>query len=282
MLICCDGCERAFHLYCLDPPKVAEEEDLTASWFCRYCRTKRNPPKPHPVSLMSKFLDNLPWTVEDQYELPEDIREHFDGINTASDGDYEDAAPPPPAPKTRAGGQKGFVEPEDHFQLVDKAGKPILCHYCGESAEGNRAIISCDFCKTPWHLDCLDPPLTHPPRQGQPDRPGYNWRCPLHVDDVDTLSKDGQWKTSVRGMPTTKLRKLRHPKPMNVQDVSMRMGHKNNGNVMIINDSDAEDESDKEDQDNTVYRLHSVNIKREFLLAADRYFPLVMIIRYRT
>ena len=176
----------------------------------------------------------------------------------------------PVSTKTRAG-QKGYSEPDDHYQILDKNGNPILCHYCSETAEGNRAIIKCDFCSTPWHLDCLDPPLTHPPRQGNPNRPGYNWRCPLHVDEADTLSKDGKLKVSVQGLQAGKVRKLRKPKPMQIIDVNMRMGHKNDGNITIINDSDNEESEKEENPDIAVFRLHSANIKREFLLNAQRY-----------
>ena len=275
-LVCCDGCVRSFHFYCLDPPSLPDDPQFQGDdiqWFCRYCKTKRHPPKAHPSGLFGAILDNLAWQVETNYELPQEIRNLFDGVQTGEDGEYEEVTASAPAgtSKTRSG-QKGYVEPEDRFQLLDKAGNPILCHYCSESSEGNRAIIKCDFCSIPWHLDCVNPPLTHPPRQGNPNRPGYNWRCPLHVDEADSLSKDGKLKTSVQGLSYGKVRKLRKPKPMRVVDVHMRMGHKNDGNVVIVNDSDADDDiEDREDKDTTVHRLHSAYIKREFLLAAQRY-----------
>lgn len=231
------------------------------------------------------MLDNLAWNVETNYELPEEVRDLFDGVQTGEDGEYEEmTATAQPGPSKTRSGQKGYVEPEDRFQLLDKAGNPILCHFCSESSEGNRAIIKCDFCNTCWHLDCLDPPLTHPPRQGNPNRPGFNWRCPLHVDEADSLSKDGKLKISVQGLSNGKVRKLRKPKPMKVVDVHMRMGHRNDGtNVAIINDSDVEDdaEDDREDKDTTVHRLHSAHIKRDFLMAAQRYvFAVLMLDRW--
>lgn len=38
--------------------------------------------------------------------------------------------------------------------------------------------ISCDFCPSLFHLDCLDPPLTSVPSNG------LRWMCPLHPDPV--------------------------------------------------------------------------------------------------
>ena len=59
----------------------------------------------------------------------------------------------------------------------------MVCYACCKGCQRTspntteRVIIGCSACATYWHLDCLNPPLTHPPVV-------RSWRCPLHVDDM--------------------------------------------------------------------------------------------------
>ncbi|KAF8323196.1 hypothetical protein DL93DRAFT_644182 [Clavulina sp. PMI_390] len=72
--------------------------------------------------------------------------------------------------------------------------------------QSNR-IISCDYCSSHWHLDCLDPPMVHMPS------PLKKWMCPNHAEQV---------------MP--KRRALKVPKTIEVH----RRHVKNNGNIDVI------------------------------------------------
>ena len=38
-----------------------------------------------------------------------------------------------------------------------------------------KEMVSCDFCPLSFHLDCLDPPLPHPPISA-------SWMCPNHAE----------------------------------------------------------------------------------------------------
>ena len=51
------------------------------------------------------------------------------------------------------------------------------CFFCSKSCQ-RQVLISCDFCSSFFHLDCLTPPLTSIP-------PSHiTWMCPLHPDPV--------------------------------------------------------------------------------------------------
>lgn len=44
-LICCDGCWRAFHLTCWDPPMTSEAaENIEGKWYCYKCKASRSMP----------------------------------------------------------------------------------------------------------------------------------------------------------------------------------------------------------------------------------------------
>ncbi|XP_046682303.1 PHD finger protein 12 isoform X2 [Homalodisca vitripennis] len=57
----------------------------------------------------------------------------------------------------------------DHQGLVPLPAK--LCFTCGRSCK-KAPLIACDYCSLFYHMDCLDPPLTFPPKG--------MWMCPSH------------------------------------------------------------------------------------------------------
>jgi hypothetical protein len=99
----------------------------------------------------------------------------------------------------------GFPEDRDTYRLRDRNGCPVICFRCGKSAlptaqitsNTNRPrrstangvvsgsedtswkrMLSCDFCSSSWHLDCLNPPLTTMPSLLK------KWMCPNHVEQT--------------------------------------------------------------------------------------------------
>ena len=40
-LVYCDGCPRAFHFWCLDPPLESVDDDGDARWFCSTCVARK-------------------------------------------------------------------------------------------------------------------------------------------------------------------------------------------------------------------------------------------------
>lgn len=199
-LVYCDGCPRAFHLWCLDPPmETVDLPELGERWFCPSCTIRKHPPIKPPPSFMSPLIHQAQTNIPKEFQLPEDVRSFFKDVATGSNGCYLDSSEIKP-PRLNRHGQ---LEEREPYRLKDKNGVPVLCFRCGTSTlpsvvdvsappakrsrrstpsshsttpEVWRSMVSCDYCSLHWHLDCLDPPLvTMPPFNKK-------WMCPNHVD----------------------------------------------------------------------------------------------------
>ncbi|KAL1691417.1 hypothetical protein GGG16DRAFT_124900 [Schizophyllum commune] len=220
----CDGCPRAFHISCLDPPKSSIDEER---WFCVSCTAKMNPPRKTPPHMLSSIIDLVESSNATEFQLPESIRTYFKDVTTGPRGMYLETTSVKPHRPNR----QGQLEERDPYRLRDRNGNPVLCYACGLSAlpDGavNRAdtpehpssasvvsqqtrwksIVSCDFCSSHWHLDCLDPPEAMPPLSKK-------WKCPNHADRI------------VRP-------KNRIPKDAKDEEI-LHTGQFNNGNIEIV------------------------------------------------
>ncbi|KAF8964066.1 hypothetical protein BDZ97DRAFT_1919298 [Flammula alnicola] len=198
-LVYCDGCPRAFHFWCLDPPLEDVDDDGDARWFCSTCAARKHPPRKPPPSLLSAAIHQLQISNPVEFQLPEDIRTYFKDVATGPKGNYVDGSGVK-APRLNRHGQ---LEDRDPHRLRDRNGGAVLCFQCGLSVlpssltatapaakrprrsiskastpDAWRSIISCDYCNLHWHLDCLDPPLsTLPPFNKK-------WMCPNHAERV--------------------------------------------------------------------------------------------------
>ncbi|KAJ1308525.1 hypothetical protein OPQ81_004228 [Rhizoctonia solani] len=234
-LVFCDGCPRSFHLLCLNPPLDELKEE---TWYCQTCTAKRNNIKPpshrHKVetgakrvnihTLFDDLMYNLTYEPPKVFALPEDIRTHFKDVATSSSGAYMDSGD---VVRERVN-RHGFVEERDPYRLRDRHGALVLCCQCGTSASSStmddrahsngdfsnrgRPIISCDYCRLHWHMDCLEPPLAVLPANGR------KWMCPNH---------------SAHSMP-----KIRIPKSGGRVVTITKPGQRNNGNIEVIVDSE--------------------------------------------
>lgn len=197
-LVYCDGCPRAFHLWCLDPP-IESVDEGDSRWFCPACNIRRDPPKKPPASLISPLIHLVDTSIPSEFQLPVDVRTFFKDVATGDRGAYVDSSELKP-PRLNRHGQ---LEDRDSYRLKDRNGAPVLCHRCGTSAlpdnvaaaaptakrarrstskgahyEMWKHIVSCDYCDLHWHLDCLDPPLsTMPPFTKK-------WMCPNHSERI--------------------------------------------------------------------------------------------------
>jgi len=95
-LLCCDGCDRAFHFTCLDPP-LNQNAALDEPWFCYICHARKEPGERPPRGLFSVLAETIGKKNPTAFYLPEDIREYFEGVRTGEDGEYVDA----PVPRAR-------------------------------------------------------------------------------------------------------------------------------------------------------------------------------------
>ncbi|KAG6910907.1 hypothetical protein DXG01_006590 [Tephrocybe rancida] len=197
-LVYCDGCPRAFHLWCLDPPMESVDEG-DSRWFCPGCTIRKHPPRKPPPSLLAPLIQQVDTAIPTEFQLPEDVRTFFKDVGTGPKGSYVDTSEIKP-PRLNRHGQ---LEERDVHRLKDRNGAPVLCFRCGTSAlpgglaaaapatkrarrsstilkstEAWKSIISCDYCTLHWHLDCLDPPLsTIPPFSKK-------WMCPNHAEKL--------------------------------------------------------------------------------------------------
>lgn len=197
-LVYCDGCPRAFHLWCLDPPMEGVDEG-DSRWFCPNCTIQKHPPRKPPPSLLSPLIYQLETSIPVEFQLPDEFRSFFKDVATGPKGSYEDSSEIKP-PRLNRHGQ---LEDREPHRLRDRNGAPVLCFHCGMSAlptglaatapaskrprrstskaaspETWKSIVSCDYCHLHWHLDCLNPPLPTMPLTNK------KWMCPNHVERV--------------------------------------------------------------------------------------------------
>ncbi|KAH8117160.1 hypothetical protein DFH11DRAFT_1573457 [Phellopilus nigrolimitatus] len=230
-LVYCDGCPRAFHLWCLDPPmdpsEFPEGEDR---WYCPSCKLSQNQSTTRiPHTFLSPLIKQLQNTIPTEFQLPEDIRLFFRDVGTGLGGTYFDSS----SVKAPRIGRHGVGEERDPYRLKDHKGTPVLCFRCGKSTLPQntdaspstkrprrsstmaspsihwKGILSCDFCPLHWHIDCLDPPLASLPSLSR------KWRCPNHAH----LSA-----------PKLRVPKVSAP-PIEIDDPNQS----NNGNIEILN-----------------------------------------------
>ena len=88
-LLCCDGCNRAFHFSCLDPPRHEDDPIFEEPWYCSKCETLRvAPPKP-PRGLFAGLISHIEKCNTRSFALPVDIRSFYEGVRTGERGEFE-------------------------------------------------------------------------------------------------------------------------------------------------------------------------------------------------
>ncbi|CAJ2510138.1 Uu.00g060380.m01.CDS01 [Anthostomella pinea] len=245
-LVLCDGCSYSFHFLCIDPPM--DPGDIPNEWYCNECNSRYYPPPgAEHRGVFGSLETNLDRNNPRAFRLPEDIRDHFEGVKTGPEGEYEEITTTSTKPKTN---KKNLEEPYDFYKVKNNDG-PVLCHICHKGSSGNRAIIPCSVCKLHWHLECLDPPLALPPVL-------RTWRCPCHVEEM--LSS-----IPARLAPAHRYRKIKNAP---VIEQSYSRGMANNGWIEIEEDDD-DDESPhvwrEQESFGRVFRVSAKGIKEDFI-----------------
>nr|POE77953.1 curved dna-binding protein [Quercus suber] len=262
-LLCCDGCDRAFHFQCLDPPLGEEASALNEPWYCFQChaRNLNHPESPQKVvrGIFAPLLSSIKKTNPSAYCLPLEIREYFEGVDTDKDGTFMSGV----RPRVRRGGYDEMSP--DYTRTKDEKGNSIICHSCHKSSANSRQLITCDTCGTHWHLDCLDPPLAKTPARILENKRVQTWLCPLHVDhelrEVDT---------SLLNVRRRKIH-IRRPKRACVKDTALTRGFRNNGIIEVLeessdgSESEFYDEGASDEDESTIHRLPAAGIKLDFI-----------------
>lgn len=178
LYVCCDGCPRVFHPFCLEPP-LAGVEEAGEHWYCRECDASqdRQPPIPSTsTGIFSALIQQQHNKNPKTFKLPEGLRNRYENVATNPyTGDFVDQSRI--KAKKKVDGVKGYVEDSHPYQIKTRDGKTILCYACGLGASVAKRlkILGCDECDQYFHLDCLDPPLVAPPPST------VKWMCPLHA-----------------------------------------------------------------------------------------------------
>jgi len=207
--ICCEGCPKAFHFVCVEPPMDAKDvANIKGKWFCNECQVKKHPPRINNRNIFGTLLYKLETSNPVLFELPKDIKQFFQGVTSNEYGEYVESG----TVKSIRKGKNGQIEEPDYYRLRDKNGQSILCYRCRKSALRDKPIIACDYCPLYWHLDCLDPPLASAPNVTR------KWMCPNHVEMAMHVRK----------------RQLRNPIIVEPEDP---VNTKNNGDIQIVDDN---------------------------------------------
>ncbi|KAG0654627.1 hypothetical protein C6P44_000819 [Monosporozyma unispora] len=240
--LCCDTCPKSFHFLCLDPPM--DPNNLPeGDWSCPNCIFKAKfPNQAHyregerqfindrsdqgKGKLFSKLLFKLQSYNPKQFSLPDSIKDTFEDVKTGSHSQYNDETFKTPLTdrqlfNTSYGQSITKLDsycPEIHYATNDdNPDKFLTCYKCHttkfgswDHPEESRLLIKCEYCGTPWHLDCIP----NIPRASLKNL-GYKWKCPLHAN-------------------TMKERRLTKKQPFIKPQQSC--GFKNNGDIEIILD----------------------------------------------
>ncbi|KAJ6021132.1 hypothetical protein N7540_006636 [Penicillium herquei] len=207
-LLCCDSCDNAFHFNCLSGIDVVHKDE--DEWFCPSCDSSH--------SFTFSIIDGN-YLHKTEFSPPKDIQEFFIGVEehvffdpaqplrTTNNRRYSDVPHIPRLTKQPKNAVTPFYNDENLIKLTENK-HVVLCTKCSRSSDGVRPIIKCDYCPCRFHLDCLDPPLAHPPN------PVKGWMCPNHVTPEDMIATkvvDGQVRE----------RRIRRPKNVALMDLDV-------------------------------------------------------------
>ncbi|CCC70569.1 hypothetical protein NCAS_0F00850 [Naumovozyma castellii] len=211
--LCCDTCPKSFHFLCLDPP--LDPNNLPeGDWSCHECLFKMKYPNNTQLykaerafvknlsmtktkgNLFGKLLFQINGINPRQFNLPQSIKETFQDVKTGQRGQYLDNREKEPlpdkilydAPYGQSVTKLDTYNPDIHIDSSNPD-KYLICYKCRTTKMGTwdhpekgRLIMRCDYCNTPWHLDCIP----EVPRASLKNI-GLKWKCPLHA--VQTTKK---------------------------------------------------------------------------------------------
>ncbi|CAH8553271.1 unnamed protein product [Schistosoma curassoni] len=170
-LLLCDGCNLAFHLYCLRPPL---KRVPTGDWFCPTCgpasraleKRKREERLARSARRRKRALSS-----DDDEQLNSDNNEESSGESEAT---QKIKRRNPRSFRSKGGNDSGAfnikrsISPANRNSVSSRNIRhDTSCLVCSDSIGD---LVLCSNCPNVFHLDCHDPPLHHIPR-------GDGWQC---------------------------------------------------------------------------------------------------------
>ncbi|CAH8556542.1 unnamed protein product [Schistosoma bovis] len=170
-LLLCDGCNLAFHLYCLRPPL---KRVPTGDWFCPTCgpasraleKRKREERLARSARRRKRALSS-----DDDEQLNSDNNEESSGESEAT---QKIKRRNPRSFRSKGGNDssafniKRSISPTNRNSVSSRNIRhDTSCLVCSDSIGD---LVLCSNCPNVFHLDCHDPPLHHIPR-------GDGWLC---------------------------------------------------------------------------------------------------------
>ncbi|XP_043511870.1 bromodomain adjacent to zinc finger domain protein 1A isoform X2 [Frieseomelitta varia] len=133
-MLLCDGCNKGHHLYCLQP-KLTSVPD--GDWYCKTCKPSTKPKE--KIKKRTKFEDEF----EEDVILTKETRHN----------------------RTKRVLESEEEEESDDKELEEDSDDDInqQINVCSMCKSGGK-LISCDICSSFYHVECLEPPITRPPR----------------------------------------------------------------------------------------------------------------------
>ncbi|CCD26309.1 Rco1p NDAI_0H01350 [Naumovozyma dairenensis CBS 421] len=198
--------------------------------------------------LFGKLLFQLNSINPRQFNLPQSVKETFKNVKTGPRGQYIDGTEKDPLTDKQmfhpTYGQSvtklDTYNPDSHLDTTmasvmtspDNDLHPdnfLICYRCKttkmgtwDHPENSRLIMKCDYCNTPWHLDCIP----QVPRASLKNL-GYKWKCPLHALSSSPSSSFADRKEQKKRRLT---RNQKYIEPL------QSSGFKNDGDIEIILD----------------------------------------------
>ncbi|CAH8503608.1 unnamed protein product [Schistosoma turkestanicum] len=172
-LLLCDGCNLAFHLYCLRPPL---KRVPTGDWFCPTCR-----PASRALEKRKREERLARSARRRKHALSSDDEEQSNSDNNEESSGGSEAAPKtkrrnPRSFRSKGGNDSGAFNIKRSHSPASR--NPVSsrnirhdtsCLVCSDSVGD---LVLCSNCPSVFHLDCHDPPLHHVPR-------GDGWQCSI-------------------------------------------------------------------------------------------------------
>ncbi|KAF7260202.1 hypothetical protein EG68_03654 [Paragonimus skrjabini miyazakii] len=168
-LLLCDGCNRAFHLYCLRPPL---RRVPAGDWFCPSCRPvskdlERRRREERLARSKRRRRDEAS-SADEQESNKSPVAE----TDEDSASEHADSRRIPRKPSTRRSNVPTHRHESQPPRFSSTRSKSLFkhdgnCLVCNESASD---LILCSHCPNAFHLSCHNPPLRHSPR-------GDGWCC---------------------------------------------------------------------------------------------------------